>query len=627
MAILPSSGKPTASQVANWAKWMANNRRGVNIDGRYGYQCWDLPNYIFERYWGFRTWGNANAMARRSQYPNRTWKIYANTPSFVPKPGDVAVWTYGWAGHTAIVVGPSDKNHFRCVDQNWYNANQYYGSKAAYVNHDYSGRGGNLYFIRPPYKEEPKDTKPSNDKGDVSSDRPKPKTKKEPLKKRKIITVTAEDDENVDFPTFIPHRIAHGELRNRKPKGISVKNAGTMCSVQQMYYDRNKYISNDEYPHFYIDRHHIWQPRYTDIKVPSEPDHIVIEVCGDYSDTKTDFLLNELHAIIFGVGQLQRYKIPIKQSSVKVTDDLWRTVMEHGNFDPLIDGKPSSKVLDRVEKALLGLYKDKNKILKEVRNGKTTKVKIKVKKKENSSSSSSSSSRKKVSSKPKVMVVYSNYSFKRAVDIQMTKWPQINYGTGWYNASRTATLKAMNSLEIWNSSTQKYQMLNLGKYQGISVSKLNKILKGKGTLSGQGKAFASACKKYNVNEIYLIAHAFLESGYGRSAFASGRYGVYNYFGIAAYDSNPNYAMTFARNQGWTTPSKAIIGGAKFVRRGYIDQGQQTLYRMRWNPQSPGNHQYATDVRWAQHQANTIKSLYDEIGLKGEHFIRDRYKQT
>ncbi|MGX0433103.1 hypothetical protein [Staphylococcus hominis] len=36
MAILPSSGKPTASQVVAWAKWMANNRRGVDIDGRYG---------------------------------------------------------------------------------------------------------------------------------------------------------------------------------------------------------------------------------------------------------------------------------------------------------------------------------------------------------------------------------------------------------------------------------------------------------------------------------------------------------------------------------------------------------------------------------------------------------------
>ena len=142
-------------------------------------------------------------MARRSQYPSRDWKIYANTSNFVPKPGDIAVWTYGSAGHTAIVIGPSDKSNFKCIDQNWYNANSYYGSKAAYVNHDYSGRGGNLYFIRPPYKEEPKDTKPSNDKGDVSSDRPKPKTKKNHLK-RKIITVTAEDDEKVEYPRFIP---------------------------------------------------------------------------------------------------------------------------------------------------------------------------------------------------------------------------------------------------------------------------------------------------------------------------------------------------------------------------------------------------------------------------------------
>ena len=34
----------------------------------------------------------------------------------------------------------------------------------------------------------------------------------------------------------------------------------------------------------------------------------------------------------------------------------------------------------------------------------------------------------------------------------------------------------------------KVSNVDLGKYQGISVSKLNKILKGKGTLSGQGKS-------------------------------------------------------------------------------------------------------------------------------------------
>ena len=85
-----------------------------------------------------------------------------------------------------------------------------------------------------------------------------------------------------------------------------------------------------------------------------------------------------------------------------------------------------------------------------------------------------------------------------------------------------ATLNAMNSLKIWNSKTQKYQMLNLGKYQGVSVSALNKYYAVK-VLYPQGKAVAYACKKYNLNEIYLIAHAFLESGYGTSYFSSGRW--------------------------------------------------------------------------------------------------------
>ena len=33
---LPSKGKPTAQQVVDWAKWMADNHKGVDIDGRFG---------------------------------------------------------------------------------------------------------------------------------------------------------------------------------------------------------------------------------------------------------------------------------------------------------------------------------------------------------------------------------------------------------------------------------------------------------------------------------------------------------------------------------------------------------------------------------------------------------------
>ncbi|EHT3202792.1 TPA: glucosaminidase domain-containing protein, partial [Staphylococcus pseudintermedius] len=160
----------------------------------------------------------------------------------------------------------------------------------------------------------------------------------------------------------------------------------------------------------------------------------------------------------------------------------------------------------------------------------------------------------------------------------------------------------------------------------ISVDKLNKLLVGKGTLANQGQAFADGCKKYGVNEIYLIAHAFLESANGTSFFASGRTGVYNYFGIGAFDNNPNNAMEFARSHGWTSPAKAIIGGAEFVGKGYFDVGQNTLYRMRWNPKKPGTHQYATDISWAKVQAKMISAMYKEIGLKGEYFIYDQYKK-
>lgn len=34
--------------------------------------------------------------------------------------------------------------------------------------------------------------------------------------------------------------------------------------------------------------------------------------------------------------------------------------------------------------------------------------------------------------------------------------------------------------------------------------------------------------------------------------------------------------------------------------------------MRWNPDKPGTHQYASDVGWPQKQANTIKTIMDEF---------------
>ena len=163
--------------------------------------------------------------------------------------------------------------------------------------------------------------------------------------------------------------------------------------------------------------------------------------------------------------------------------------------------------------------------------------------------------------KRKVDIEISKYTFRQALNAQMAKGlPVVNTGGGWFNASRAKVSAAMDPNKIWSDSKQKYQMLDLGKYQGVSVDKLNQILKDKGKLHEQGKAFADACKKYNVNDNLSDFTCFLESGYGTSNFASGRYGMYNFFGINAHDNNPNLAIGYAKNRGWTTPAKGIHGG-------------------------------------------------------------------
>lgn len=58
----------------------------------------------------------------------------ANTPSFVPQLGDVAIWGNGTYGHIAICTGKGDVNRFESFDQNYPT-----GSVCHYVTHNYSG--------------------------------------------------------------------------------------------------------------------------------------------------------------------------------------------------------------------------------------------------------------------------------------------------------------------------------------------------------------------------------------------------------------------------------------------------------------------------------------------------------
>lgn len=152
-------------------------------------------------------------------------------------------------------------------------------------------------------------------------------------------------------------------------------------------------------------------------------------------------------------------------------------------------------------------------------------------------------------------------------------------------------------------------------YQDVSVDALDSMLINKGVLTGKGSVFKQAAQNANIHPVYLIAHALLETGNGSSKLATGKMiangqKTYNVFGIGAYDSNPNfYGAAYAYKKGWFSVDDAILGGASFVSKGYINHStykQNTLYSMKWRLEGPDTwHQYATDARWAHSQSLTI----------------------
>src|SRR5699024_12539216 len=69
--------------------------------------------------------------------------------------------------------------------------------------------------------------------------------------------------------------------------------------------------------------------------------------------------------------------------------------------------------------------------------------------------------------------------------------------------------------------TDVLQHLVLSGTSGISIVDLNEELENAGVLYGHGKTFQQASREANINELYLISHALLESGRGSSNLARG----------------------------------------------------------------------------------------------------------
>ena len=222
------------------------------------------------------------------------------------------------------------------------------------------------------------------------------------------------------------------------------------------------------------------------------------------------------------------------------------------------------------------------------------------------------------------------------------KWWEITRSSipYWVNAQQHQVEYYMNPNNFINDKRQAFQFLDLRHFTGVPINELKALLDGKGSLHGTESFFSNAAKRSKINELYLISHALLETGNGESRLAKGvevgkdKNGnlvlvnssnkaslrdvkkTYNMFGIGAIDSCPlECGAKRAYKEGWFSVEQAILGGAEFAKNNYIYSGQNTLYKMRWNPVAleTGNptHQYATDVGWASKQVAYYESFYSK----------------
>ena len=233
-----------------------------------------------------------------------------------------------------------------------------------------------------------------------------------------------------------------------------------------------------------------------------------------------------------------------------------------------------------------------------------------------------------------------NYSLDNITDVQFGLKVSVTDISGkWILASRDE-IRYYVDPKNFLTEVGKYQFLKLNYTEGISLNDINTVLQGKGVLSEKGQAFFDSCKIYNVSPAYLISHAFLETGNGTSVLATGVIvtqvnGVpvtpkvtYNLFGIGAYDANPiKLGSEYAYTKGWFSVEQAIAGGADWISKYYINNSsynQNTLYKMRWNPNITGTHQYATDIGWAIKQTKNIKGIMDKFTNANLYFDVPKY---
>lgn len=107
-------------------KWVKQNLgKGIDYDGTYGVQCVDLAKHYIKNVLGVTPQSIGNAIEyynkrKTSEYLTKNFKWIDNTAEFIPKKGDLCVFTSkSGNGHISVATGEGTTSYFYSYDQNF----------------------------------------------------------------------------------------------------------------------------------------------------------------------------------------------------------------------------------------------------------------------------------------------------------------------------------------------------------------------------------------------------------------------------------------------------------------------------------------------------------------------------
>ena len=205
------------------------------------------------------------------------------------------------------------------------------------------------------------------------------------------------------------------------------------------------------------------------------------------------------------------------------------------------------------------------------------------------------------------------------------------YEPGWYKAKSSVVAYYMDPRNFLNENSI-YMFEVLTYKPNVQTTSVVSAILSPTKLPANGfsaSIFVKAGEQTNVSPVFLASRARQETGSGSDAIKGTKVlgkKVYNCFNIGAFGgTNPLYnGLLYAYAKGWTTPAKAVEGGAKELSKNYISQGQYTGYYQRFNVRNGESkvaaHQYMTNISAPYSEAVSTKTSYTKYGILNQPLV-------